>query len=96
MRNPLPLLSCLVGVLSVGLPAGLPAVAQPRPATLPVSLGPVPEEAEKSSIGFIDLPRVECRPVYVPGVRLVGPPMADAEQRTEGMVVAGQACDARR
>lgn len=92
MYNPLPLLSCL----ALLLPAGLPALAQSRPAAQPVSLGLAPEDAEKSSIGFIDLPRTECRPVYAPGVQEVGSPMAEAEQRTRGLVVVGQACDARR
>ena len=92
MRNPLPLLSCL----TVLLHAGLPALAQSRPATLPVTLALPAQEAEKSSIGFVDLPLRECRPVYAPGVQQVGPPMAEAEQRTQGLVVAGHACDARR
>ena len=106
MRQSLPLLSCLVMLLSAGLPAGPPALAQSRPATLPVSLGPPSQEAEASSIGFVDLPTRECRPVYAPGVRQVGPPVAEAgaeagsgaasEQGTQGLAVAGYACDARR
>ena len=92
MRNPWPLLSCL----AVLVPAALPALAQPRPAAQTVSPGLPPESAEKSSIGFVDLPQTECRPVYAPGDQQVGPPMAEAEQRTQGLVVVSQACGTRR
>ena len=92
MRNPLPLLSCLALLLS----AGLAARAQPVPAAQPVSLGLASEAAEKASIGFVDLPATECRPVYAPGIQEVGPAVAEAEQQTRGLVVVGQTCDVRR
>ncbi|RYI99612.1 MAG: hypothetical protein EON47_16255 [Acetobacteraceae bacterium] len=92
MRNPLPLMSCLAILL---LP-GLPALAQSRPPAQPISLGLPPEAAEKSSIGFVDVPMPECRPLYASGIQQVGPPTADPEKQTQGMVVAGYACDARR
>lgn len=92
MRNPIPLLSCLTLLFATGLPA----LAEPRPATQPVNIGLPPEEPGQADIGAVDGPRPECRPVYAPGVRQIGPATATPEQQTLGLVVTGVACDTRR
>ncbi len=63
--------------------ASLTAAAQPA---LPVAAEAGPD------VGLPHPPSVQCRPVYAPVAVTLGPARADAERRTEGLLLIGMVC----
>ena len=70
--------------LALSLPAAAAETAAPRPQ-------PVGDTAEPD-LGLPYSPRLQCRPVYTPAHRPIGPASTSPEQATEGLLLLGMAC----